>query len=124
MYLGLEKRKLGKTGANVTFIGFGALEIGRDWGIGDPSEKTRPEEEEAGKLLNSVLDLGINIIDSARAYHRSEERIGKFVAKRRAEYFLATKCGEHSTEPTTYYDFSYKAVKDSIDLSLKLLNTK
>ena len=42
MGLGLEKRTLGNTGAKVTFIGFGALEIGRDWGIGDPSEKSRP----------------------------------------------------------------------------------
>ena len=124
MYTGLEKRMLGKTGAKVTFIGFGALEIGRDWGLGDSAEKKRPEEEDAGKVLNAVLDLGINMVDTARAYFKSEERIGKYISQRRREYFLATKCGEHSTEPTNYYDFSYKAVKDSIDLSLQLLNTK
>lgn len=123
MYKGLEKRRLGKTGAQVTFIGFGALEIGRDWGLGDAIEKKRPEEEEAGKVLNAVLDLGINMVDTARAYFKSEERIGKYISQRRREYFLATKCGEHSNEPANYYDFSYKAVKDSIDLSLKLLNT-
>ena len=70
---GLEKRSLGKTEASVTFMGFGALEIGRDWGLGD---KTRPEEDEAITVLNGVLDTGINMIDTASAYHLSEARIG------------------------------------------------
>lgn len=74
-------------------------------------------------MLNTALDLGINLLDTARAYHRSEERIGQAVAHRRPEYVLASKCGEHSTEPSTYYDFSYEAIKRSIDLSLELLKT-
>jgi len=119
----LEKRKLGLTNLEVTFIGFGALEIGRDWGIGLLGDQSRPDEESAGKMLNFVLDQGINLIDTARAYHLSEERIGKSIAHRRSEFVLASKCGEHSTEPDTYYDFSYKAVKDSIDKSLNLLRT-
>ncbi|AEE95630.1 aldo/keto reductase [Mahella australiensis] len=123
MYRGLEKRKLGNTGNGVTFIGFGALEIGRDWGLGDDAERSRPDEPSACIVLNGILDLGINLIDTARAYHKSEERIGKCISNRRAEYFLASKCGEHSDEPGTYYDFSYKAVKDSIDYSLKMLKT-
>ena len=106
---------------SVTFLGFGALEIGRNWGMG--SDNQRPEEETAGKVLNTVLDLGINLIDSASAYHRSEERIGKFVSSRRNEYVLATKCGEHSAEPKTYYDFTYEGIAKSIDNSLKFLNT-
>ena len=40
-------------------------------------------------------DLGINVLDTASAYLLSEERIGKAVADRRGEYFLATKCGEY-----------------------------
>jgi len=118
---GLEKRSLGKTDASVTFMGFGALEIGRDWGLGD---KTRPEEDEAITVLNGVLDTGINMIDTASAYHLSEARIGKGIGGRRAEYFLASKCGEHSRESKTYYDFSYEAVAGSIDRSLELLHTE
>ena len=38
--------------AGVTFIGFGALEIGRDWGMGDP---TRPEEDQAIAVVQGVL---------------------------------------------------------------------
>lgn len=83
----------------------------------------RPTEQGAAEVLNTALDLGINLLDTARAYHRSEERIGQAVAHRRPEYVLASKCGEHSTEPSTYYDFSYEAIKRSIDLSLELLKT-
>ena len=117
----LEKRYIKRMDTEVTFLGFGALEIGRNWGMGSDNE--RPNEETAGIVLNTVLDLGINLIDSASAYHKSEERIGKYVSNRRNEYVLATKCGEHSDEPRTYYDFTYEGIAKSIDKSLKLLNT-
>jgi len=119
----LEKRPLGRTGLVSTFVGFGALEIGRDWGLGDAGERQRPEDAEAGRVLHSVLDLGLNLIDTAAAYHRSEERIGAHLAGRRSEYVLATKCGEHNREPDTYYDFSYGAITRSIDESLARLRT-
>ena len=119
----IPKRKLGTTGLEVTFLGFGALEIGRDWGIGPTGPESKPGEEHAIQVLNHVLDLGINLIDTARAYHRSEERIGKAISHRRKEFVLATKCGEHSAEPETYYDFSYGAVSESIQTSLELLRT-
>ena len=120
----MEYRQLGKTGFSSSFIGFGALEIGRDWGLGDAAERKRPSEEAAKEVLEGVLALGINLIDTASAYHRSEERIGKFLSRRRNEFFLATKCGEHSSEPSTYYDFSYEAIKESIRRSLRLLQTE
>jgi len=121
--LGLEKRPLGKSDYRATFLGFGALEIGRNWGLGEGREVERPSPEIAGQVLNAVLDLGINLIDTASAYHASEERIGMYIANRRAEYILTSKCGEHSREPRTYYDFSYQAIADSIDRSLQLLQT-
>jgi len=120
---GLEKRRVPRMGMDVTFIGFGALEIGRDWGLGDADEKRSPDDEAAGEVLRAVLDLGINLIDTASAYHRSEERIGRTIAGRRGEYVLASKCGEHSDEPRTFYDFSYAGISASIDRSLRLLQT-
>ncbi len=123
MARGLEKRPLGRTGLESTFVGFGTLEIGRDWGLGDAGERQRPGDEEAGRVLNAVLDFGVHLIDSAAAYHRSEERIGAHLSGRRSEYVLATKCGEHNREPDTYYDFSYGAIKRSIDESLRKLRT-
>ncbi|ANE45226.1 hypothetical protein SY83_01530 [Paenibacillus swuensis] len=119
----LDKRYIDRIGKEVTFLGFGALEIGRDWGIGSGESVQRPDEETAGAVLHRVLDSGINLIDTASAYHKSEERIGTFLYGRRNEYILASKCGEHNREPDTYYDFSYAAVKASIDRSLQLLKT-
>lgn len=80
---------LGKTGLSVTRLGFGAMEIrgSRIWG-GRPVT-----EEQAQTILNAVLDSGINFIDTSNDYGRSEEFIGKFIAHRRSEYILATKCG-------------------------------
>jgi aryl-alcohol dehydrogenase-like predicted oxidoreductase len=101
----IQQRPLGETGRQVTFIGFGGLEIGRDWGLGDDASRQRPDDVQAGAVLNAALDAGINLIDTASAYHRSEERIGQSIAHRRGEYFLATKCGEHNDEPGTFYDF-------------------
>ena len=132
---GTEVRNIPRCGnAGVTFIGFGGLEIGRDWGVGEGAhggswgakgDPTRPEEEEAIAVTQGVLDLGIGVLDTASAYLLSEERIGKAVSDRRDEYFLASKCGEYSlyAEQTTAYDFSYEAVSKSIDNSLELLQT-
>ncbi len=85
----LPKTKLGRTGLEVTQLGYGAMEIrgSRIWG-GRPIE-----DSEAERILNAVLDSGINFIDTANDYGRSEELIGKYIAGRRNEYVLATKCG-------------------------------
>jgi len=50
-------------------------------------------DEEADTILNAVLDGGINFIDTANDYGRSEELIGKFLSHRRDQFILATKCG-------------------------------
>jgi aryl-alcohol dehydrogenase-like predicted oxidoreductase len=80
---------LGRTGLQVTRLGFGAMEIRgpRIWG-GRPVTDAQAET-----ILNAVLDAGINFIDTANDYGRSEEYIGRYLAKRRGEYILATKCG-------------------------------
>lgn len=80
---------LGKTGLEVTRLGYGAMEVrgSRIWG-GRPVT-----EEQADRILNAVVDAGINFIDTSNDYGRSEEFIGKFLAHRREQYILATKCG-------------------------------
>lgn len=86
---GLEKRTLGRTGLQVTSLGYGAMEIrsSRIWG-GRPVSDAQAET-----ILNAVLDAGINLIDTANDYGRSEEFIGKYISHRRDEFYLATKCG-------------------------------
>ncbi len=87
--MALERRTLGRTGLSVTALGYGAMEVrgSRIWG------GRAVTEHQADTILNAVLDSGINFIDTANDYGRSEEFIGKFISARRSEYYLATKCG-------------------------------
>lgn len=83
----LPKRILGRTGFAATILGYGAMEL-RGAPAGPPIS-----DDDAQKVLNAVLDAGINLIDTSIDYGRSEEFIGRFIAHRRSEYFLASKCG-------------------------------
>lgn len=85
----MRRHILGRTGLEVTELGYGSGQLRgpRLWG-GRPIT-----DEQAGRILNAALDAGINFIDTANVYGRSEEFIGKFLAGRRREFYLATKCG-------------------------------
>ena len=106
----MEKRKFGKSGPEVTVFGFGAGHIG------NPAQ----EEKAVEKLLNEILDLGINFIDTARAYGLSEQRIGKYIAHRRSEFILSTKVGyDVKWQP----DWTYDCILGGVDQALELLKT-
>jgi len=83
----LPKRELGRTGLQVTMLGYGAMEL-----RGAPRGRDVTETQ-AETILNAVLDAGINYIDTSIDYGLSEERIGHYISKRRSEYYLASKCG-------------------------------
>jgi predicted aldo/keto reductase-like oxidoreductase len=78
----MDLTRLGRTELQVSRIGFGALQIA-----------TKMEYQEAARLLNAALDSGINILDTARGYQDSEERIGRALSRRREEFALVTKSG-------------------------------
>jgi len=101
------KRKFGNTGIDVSSIGFGAGHIGNN----------NQDEKDIEWFLNEILDLGINLIDTARAYGLSEKRIGKYISHRRSEYILSTKVGyDVEWKP----DWTYDSVIGGIDQALKL----
>jgi aryl-alcohol dehydrogenase-like predicted oxidoreductase len=79
----MDTRPFGTTGLTVPILGFGAGHIG------DPALS----EDEVGRLLHGALDLGVTLIDTARSYGLSEERIGRHLAGRRNEFVLSTKVG-------------------------------
>jgi aryl-alcohol dehydrogenase-like predicted oxidoreductase len=115
-------RALGRTGADVTILGYGAMEL-----RGQPRG---PEisDEDAGRLLNAVLDGGINLIDTSPDYGRSEELIGTYLGHRRDEFFLASKCGcpieTPADAPPPYpHDYSKRNVRAAVERSLRRLRT-
>jgi aryl-alcohol dehydrogenase-like predicted oxidoreductase len=91
---------------------------------GSPERGPHLTEEEAGRVLNSVLEVGINLIDTAGCYGLSEERIGRHIGHRRDEYFLASKCG---CVPGTFSGAEHLNTTDNVragvEQSLRLLRT-
>lgn len=106
----MQKRKFGRSGLEVSPLGFGAGQIGDD----------SLSEREAESLLHSLLDLGISFIDTARGYGLSEERIGKYLAHRREEYILSTKVG-YGIEGVQ--DWTYDCIIKGVDTARKQLRT-
>lgn len=94
------KTTFGRTGLEVTQLGFGAMEL-RGPKVWDGREVS---DEQAERLLNAVLDAGINFIDTAVDYGLSEPLIGRFISGRRDEYYLATKSSCYPYDPPDDYD--------------------
>jgi len=107
----MERRKLGRTGMDVSVLGFGGSEIGYQ-GV---SGRT------VAKLLGSALDAGLNVIDTAECYVNSEELIGNAVGARRREFYLFTKCG-HGND-FSRADWRPTALVKSIERSVQRLAT-
>ena len=116
-------RRLGPTGLLVSPIGFGAFKIGRNTGAKYPSGYALPTDQEVDHLLNGVLDMGINYIDTAPAYGSSEERIGRALAHRRDEFVLSTKVGETFDDGRSTFDYSAAGIRASVTRSLARLRT-
>ncbi len=111
---------LGRTGLEVTQLGYGAMEL-----RSGPEGERPVTDEQAEKLLNAVLDAGINFIDTSPDYGLSEERIGRSIGSRRSEYYLATKCGCDPTDKGGQggHIWSREQLLKNIEASLKRLRT-
>lgn len=78
----MQKRTLGKTGWEISVIGFGGIKL------------PLISKKESETLLNKAIDEGINFVDTADCYGDSEEKIGFALRGRRKEFYLATKIDE------------------------------
>jgi aryl-alcohol dehydrogenase-like predicted oxidoreductase len=114
----IPRRTLGRTGLEVTTLGFGAMELRGD------QDGPQIDDADAGRLLNAVLDEGINFIDTSIDYGRSEELIGKYIADRRSEYVLASKCGcVPGAGMGTEHVHTAENIRNGVENSLRLLKT-
>lgn len=107
----MEKRTFGKSGLQVSTLGLGAAEVGY----------RVTSFEASARLLNTALDCGINVIDTAAGYADSEEKIGRALAHRRGEFYLFTKCGRFAAPQVA--DWPASLVEKSLETSLRRLRT-
>lgn len=107
----MEKRKLGKTGYEISCLCFGAMEMRSLNG------------ESADKILNTALDLGINYVDTSPEYPMSEYFIGKAISHRRNEFVLATKNCDNLTGIGAAFIFDRKTMMGNLEDSLRLMKT-
>lgn len=108
--MNLDKRNFGINNIQVSALGYGAGHIGSP----DVSEKV------VEKLLNTVLDSGVTLFDTARGYGLSEERIGRHLSHRRSEFVISTKVG-YGIECVP--DWTYDCIIKGIDFACQLLQT-
>ena len=107
----MEQRSFGGTGLTVSVLGLGAGQIGRD----------DVTEAEVAALLRGAVDVGITLIDTARGYGSSEERIGRHLGKHRDRFVLSSKGGYDMPGQA---DWSPGSVTASIERSLRLTRSE
>jgi aryl-alcohol dehydrogenase-like predicted oxidoreductase len=94
----MQYRRLGRTGYEISAIGFGAWAIGADWGSVD--------DKDSLAALHAAADAGVNFIDTADVYGdgHSERVIATFLEERTGErIFVATKMGRRVEQKLEHY---------------------
>jgi aryl-alcohol dehydrogenase-like predicted oxidoreductase len=115
---------LGRTGLEVTKLGYGAMEL-----RGGERARRDVDAGTAGEILNAVLDAGINFIDTSPDYGVSEELIGEHISQRRDEYLLASKCGCPVNQPPPAegqrpaHVFTPENIRAAVEQSLSRMRT-
>lgn len=115
----MKYNKLGKTDIIMSELGFGCASI---------FGKTFFDSEKAISLCEKAFELGINFFDTGFSYNDSEVRLGQFIQRlglsKRNHLVIATKCGTRiSSDGKYYHDWRIDWLKESLENSLKRLNT-
>lgn len=111
----MEYRALGRSGLQVSTIGFGAAPLGDVYGQVNPGE--------AMAAVQEAIDSGITLFDVSPYYGKTlaESRLGEALVGRREKVVLATKCGRYGADE---FDFSAERITASCEESLKRLKTE
>ena len=108
----MDYRSFGRTGLQVSAIGFGCWEVGGGYGEVD--------EAEFARAVGRALDLGVNCFDTAEGYGHgvSERALGRALGGRRDEAIVVTKFGMNYKDMPNLRDSSPARVKASIDSAM------
>jgi aryl-alcohol dehydrogenase-like predicted oxidoreductase len=108
----MQYRKLGKTGFEISRISLGTWQVGGKWG-------TKFDHENADRILNKAVDMGVNFIDTADVYGdgESEKAVGRLVKNRSERIYVATKCGRRLS-PHTSEAYTPEAMRKFVEESL------
>lgn len=108
----MELRSFGKTGFEVSALGFGGAPIGY----------LETDRRQVAEILNTLLDRGVNLIDTAASYSGSEAAIGEAIGHRRDDYVLVSKCGQ-AFQDIEGAAWSASAIEQTVERSLRRLKT-
>jgi aryl-alcohol dehydrogenase-like predicted oxidoreductase len=114
----MKTRKLGKSGLEVSAIGFGCM--GLSFGYGN-----RPEKADAIALIRAARESGVTFFDTAEAYgpFTNEELVGEALAPFRDEVVIATKFGFQDANPMAGVDSRPERIRAVAEASLRRLRT-
>jgi aryl-alcohol dehydrogenase-like predicted oxidoreductase len=114
----MQKRVLGKSGLEVSALGFGCM--GLSYGYGPATEKS-----EAIKVIRAAYDGGVTFFDTAEAYgpFLNEEVMGEALAPMRDKVVIATKFGFEGGKPTDGTNSQPDNIRRHVEAALKRLRT-
>jgi aryl-alcohol dehydrogenase-like predicted oxidoreductase len=110
----MQYRTLGRTGVKVSTLALGAMNFGK---------MGRTTQDEVNTLVDTALESGINVIDTADVYSggESEEMVGKAIAGRRDDVVLATKASLPMGDERNHQGGSRRWLVTALDNSLRRL---
>ena len=105
----MEYRRLGRSGLKVSALCLGAMMFG-----------DRTDQAEAGRIVASAREAGVNFVDTADAYAKgeSERMLGRLIGADRERWVVATKVGNTGAPAPNDADLSRRHVMQAIDASL------
>ncbi len=114
----MKKRKLGKSGPEISAIGLGCM--GLSFGYGPETGK-----EDGIRLIRRAFELGVTFFDSAEAYgpNKNEELLGEALAPFRDQVTIATKFGFEQGQPALGMNSKPENIRRVTEASLKRLRT-
>ncbi|MCC6341430.1 MAG: aldo/keto reductase [Bryobacterales bacterium] len=117
----MHRRLLGSTGLRVSTISLGTVELGMDYGFRGSDHFKRPDPADAARILHRAVELGINFLDTARAYGDSEAIIGRTLHELHPRPHISTKFAAPESIPPGQLR---QHVSDSVESSLRALRVE